>query len=258
MSDPAVVTLLTDFGDADAYVGAMKGVLLGLAPGVRWIDLTHRIPPQDLHAAAYVLESAVGGVPADVVHLVVVDPGVGTPRRAVAVRTPRGRFVAPDNGVLTPVLEEGVEEAVSLPWPPDASATFHGRDVFAPAAARLARGDAMAALGDPVEGDLVRLPEYRARRISGGVAGRVLHVDRFGNAISSIRRDELPEGTLEVEAAGRAVGPLRRTYGDVAVGEALALVGSAGHVEVAVRNGGAAAALGLRSGDGVVVRVREG
>ncbi len=241
------VTLLTDFGTADGYVAAMKGVLATRAPGVALEDAGHDLPRGDVAHAAWTLGRFWDRFPAGTVHLVVVDPGVGTARAAMAVEVDGIFAVGPDNGVFTPLLESGREwRAVRLPVPDDASPSFHGRDVFAPAAAELASGCALESLGPPVE-DPVRLtaPERPAGQ------GTVRTVDRFGNLVTDIDGAEL-EGAEAVRVGGRTV-PVARTYGAVEVGTLLALVGSDGTVEVAAREASAAAI--LRLGTGAPVRV---
>lgn len=255
------ITLLTDFGTADGYVAAMKGVIAAIAPEARVEDAAHDVPPGDVVGAAWTLGRYWRLYPPGTVHVVVVDPGVGSERRGLAGRVD-GRFVvAPDNGVLTWVLAEaGSVELVALENPAyrreEVSATFHGRDIFAPAAAHLARGVALEALGprvpDPVRFDLPQ-PEV----VEGGFRGTVVHVDRFGNLITNIPGDRLRQ-VRRVVVAGRVVGPLRRTYADVAPGEALALVGSAGLLEVSVRDGNAAALLGAGRGAEVRVELDDG
>jgi len=245
--DLRIVTLLTDFGTADGYVAALKGVLATDAPGVRVDDAGHDLPRGKVAHAAWALHRFWSCYPAGTVHVVVVDPGVGTSRRAVAVEA-GGRFgVGPDNGVFTRVLRKaGSWKAVELAIAPDASSTFHGRDVFAPAGARLAAGERLDALGSPVD-DLLFLPESPV----GVGRGSVQTVDRFGNLVTDIPADALAAGG-EVEIAGRRITSAR-TYGDVTPGSLLALAGSDGTVEVAVRDGSAALALGV--GVGVSVRV---
>lgn len=250
MPAPAI-TLLTDFGTADGYVAEMKGVLCTLAPGVPLIDVTHDIFPQDITAARLVLARCWRRFPAGTVHVVVVDPGVGTQRAAIAVES-EGRFlVGPDNGVLSPALFALDARVVRLPVPITAAATFHGRDVFAPAAAALAEGAALTDLGEsfttPVR---LRTPQPR-RDADGSLHGEVLTIDRFGNVITNLMRREAA-GTVEVEVAGR-VARLVRTYGDAVAGELVALVGSSGFVEIAMRNGSAAGALGIARGEAVVL-----
>ncbi len=243
-----VVTLLTDFGTADGYVAALKGVLASAAPDVRVDDAGHDLPRGEVAHASWALSRFWDRYPVGTVHVVVVDPGVGTSRRAVAVEA-GGRFgVGPDNGVFTRVLRMASSwRAVVLQVPSDACTTFHGRDVFAPAGARLAAGVALEELGTPVEA-LHLLPEPS----SGSGRGSVQTVDRFGNLVTDIPSEAL-QPDAEVEIGGRKI-QCARTYGDVAPGALVAVVGSDGTVEVAVRDGSASSALGV--GVGAVVRVR--
>jgi S-adenosylmethionine hydrolase len=258
----AIVTLTTDFGARDPWVAAMKGVILSRCPGAAIVDSTHEIGPQDVREAALFLAQAVPWFPPGTIHLVVVDPGVGTERRPLAVRAGGQRLVAPDNGCLTLLLRRlELEEArVIEAEGAVASATFHGRDIFAPAAARLACGTPLAALG-PEAGDLLRIPwpEPRLETAAGGTAatGEIVHVDRFGNLVTSIDRGALGAyECTEVEIGGRRSIPFRRTYGEAAPGELLALWNSAGLLEVAVREGSAAVRLGLGRGAGVRALLR--
>lgn len=242
------ITLLTDFGTADGYVAAMKGVLATLAPDVPVDDAAHDLHHGDIHAGAIALLRYWAMYPPGSVHVVVVDPGVGTERRALAAQVAGRYLVGPDNGVLTWALEESgharvVEIQGPVPGAPAASATFHGRDVFAPAAAYLAAGGDLEELGPGAE-DLLRLPMPRPDAGDGVVRGVVLAVDRFGNLVTNIPRAALPP-EVEVFVAGSSVGGLRRTYGEVGSGEVLALVGSLDRLEVSVRNGSAAEALGV-------------
>jgi S-adenosylmethionine hydrolase len=275
------VTLTTDFGTADGYVGTMKGVILDIVPNARLVDISHEIAPQNLRQAAYVLYTAYPFFPSRTVHLVVVDPGVGSARRPIALRTPAGSFVAPDNGALSYVMaREPVEALVELADPsyrlPQVSHTFHGRDVFAPAAAHLAAGVPITSLGPPVT-DPVTFPLPRLEATPDGIVGEALHVDRFGNVITSIGQllwsgDELslapafPDptggesvrfkaGQAVVVVAGREIAGVHRTYAEVVPGETLALVGSEGHLEIAVREGNAGQRLGVRPGDALVLRL---
>ena len=244
-----LVTLLTDFGTADGYVGEIKGVLLSRAPDAYIVDITHDIPAQDVESARLTLARVWRRFPAGTVHLAVVDPGVGTARRALAVESD-GRFlVGPDNGVLSPALLMVDARAVELGMPTSAAPTFHGRDVFAPAAAELALGTPIDALGTPASDVIVRRTPEPRRREDGTLAGEVIAVDRFGNAITNLvgRRPAL------LEVAG-AVLPVRRTYSDVERGSPIALVGSTGLIEVAVRDGSAANVLGLNRGSVVLLR----
>lgn len=244
-----IITLLTDFGTADGYVGEMKGVLLSLAPDVRVVDITHDVPPQDVESGRLALARVWRRFPAGTVHLAVVDPGVGSARRALAVES-EGRFlVGPDNGLLSPALLLGGARAVELSVPPHASATFHGRDVFAPAAAKLALGTPIDSLGGSVDDAIVRRTPEPRRLGDGGISGEVIAVDRFGNAITNLL--SLRGGNVEV--SGQTL-PVRRTYAEVATGCAVAVVGSSGLIELAVREGSAARELGLERGSRVVLR----
>lgn len=257
MDGRPVITLTTDFGLRDPYVAAMKGVILSICPEAQIVDVTHEVPPQDVREGAFALYSVWRHFPAGTIHVAVVDSGVGSERRAVAVRTQAALFVAPDNGLLSYILAyEPALEAVELVnrafQHAPVSATFHGRDVFAPAAAHLANGVRLNSLGPPAP-DLTLLALSHAEVLpDGSVRGRIIYVDRFGNLITSIRQQDLPPGTALVVAGGREVR-FGHTYADAATGEALALIGSIGHLEIAVREGSAGDALGLRVSDKVLV-----
>jgi S-adenosylmethionine hydrolase len=244
-----LITLLTDFGTADGYVGEMKGVLLARAPDAALVDITHDIPPQDVESARLTLARVWRRFPPRTVHLVVVDPGVGTERAALAVESDERFLVGPDNGVLSPSLLVAGVRAVELLIPPDAAASFHGRDVFAPAAAALALGTGIEKLGKPMSHPLIRRTPEPKRIDDGVLAGEVITIDRFGNAITNLVG--LRAGTID--AAGTTL-PLRRTYGEVPTGAALAIVGSTGLIEIAVRDGSAARQLNLTRGSVVVFR----
>lgn len=249
MSSAAAITLLTDFGTADGYVAELKGVLVSLAPGIPIVDLSHDIPPQDIAMARLTVARYWRRFPAGTVHMIVVDPGVGTSRAAIAIASEGRLLVGPDNGVLSPALFSLDARVVQLPIDPAASATFHGRDVFAPVAARLALGESIERIGEPYT-EAVRLRTPPPRRDAHGLLhGEVLALDRFGNIITNLMtRDTV--GMVKI--AGRAAR-LVHTYGDAATGELVALVGSSGFVEIAVREGSAAAALGISRGDTVVL-----
>jgi S-adenosylmethionine hydrolase len=246
---PRVITLLTDFGTADGYVGEMKGVLLAGAPDAMLVDITHDIPAQDVEAARLTLARVWRRFPAGTVHLVVVDPGVGRDRAALAVASDERFLVGPDNGVLSPALLITGNRVVALESPANASATFHGRDVFAPAAARLAAGAAIETLGSPVSQPRVRRTPEPRRTGDGALLGEVISIDRFGNAITNL----VGMRTGTVEAAGLSL-PLRRTYGEAPVGGPVAIVGSSGLIEIAVRDGHAARVLHLTRGTAVLYR----
>jgi S-adenosylmethionine hydrolase len=243
-----IVTLLTDFGTTDGYVGELKGVLATSAAGVSIVDIAHDIAAHDVDGARLALARYWRRFPEGTVHVVIVDPGVGSARAALAVAS-EGRFlVGPDNGVLSPALLNASARCVALEVPASAAPTFHGRDVFAPAAAELAQGIALDALGEPCMNPEIRRTPEATRRADGAVMGVVISIDRFGNAVTNLvaRRG----GTIDI--GGRVI-PLRRTYADAVPGELIALVGSSGLVELALREGSAAAALGLRRGAAVVL-----
>ena len=244
----ALVTLTTDFGTADGYVGAMKGVLLRRAPGVTVVDVSHDIPRHDVAAGAHALATAARWFPPGTVHVGVVDPGVGTARRGVVIAAGGHLFVGPDNGLfaLAAPAPDAVHEIAAADFRAERVApTFHGRDVFAVAAARLAAGASAADAGPAVA---------LVGRLGGGEGGRagrrVVHVDVYGNLVTDVTVDAgAPAGRVRV--AGRDLGPLRRTFGDVAPGELVAYVGSGGTVEIAVREGSAADELGVGRGAAV-------
>ena len=259
-ASPPVITLTTDFGVRDPYVGEMKGVILAVAAArgraVHIVDVTHEVARHDVVEGALALEAAAGVFPAATVHVAVVDPGVGTGRRALALAARGQVFLAPDNGLVTACLGDGWR-AFALEAPEyrrsAVSRTFHGRDVFAPAAAHVALGLALDRLGPPVA-DPVRLRWDEARLRRGAALGAVLHVDRFGNLITTIREAQVVAlGTrVEVRIAGRRL-PLVGTYGDLRRGQAGAMIGSGGRLEVAVREGSAGARLRARRGTPVTV-----
>jgi S-adenosylmethionine hydrolase len=245
----SIITLLTDFGTADGYVGEMKGVLSSLAPDAALVDISHDIAPQDVERARLTLARVWRRFPNGTVHLVVIDPGVGSSRAALAVESDGRWLVGPDNGVLSPALLLPGARAVELMLPPGGSATFHGRDVFAPAAAALARGESIDALGPAASAPVIRRTPEPTRGADGALHGQVILVDRFGNAVTNIitaRGGVVSVGRLELI--------VRHTYADVAEGEPLALVGSTGFIEIAVRNGDAARALKLERGSSVIFR----
>lgn len=247
-----VITLLTDFGTADGYVGEMKGVLLSRAPDAMLVDITHEIAPQDIEAARLTLARVWRRFPPGTVHLVVIDPGVGSDRAALAIVSDGRLFVGPDNGVLSPALLVHESRAVTLAIPLGASASFHGRDVFAPAAAALATGASLESLGEPAIRPVVRRTPEPTRVGDGTLVGEVIIVDRFGNAITNLVG--LRPGVVEL---GTTVLAVRRTYADVVVGAPLAIVGSSGLIEVAVREGNGARHFGLTRGSKVVFRATE-
>jgi S-adenosylmethionine hydrolase len=264
-----VITVTTDFGTEDGYVPAMKGTMLDICPEARFVDITHEISPQDVMEAAFVLRTAYPYFPDDAVHLVVVDPGVGTDRRAVALRANDQWFVGPDNGVFPLVLNQApFEAAVELNdpafWRSDVpSTTFHGRDIFAPAAAHLAAGRSVNEIGTPLD-TLEPLRWAAPSADAQTVQGWVMHIDHFGNCITNIRRPALAKAAgLNAAAPLEAIPPLKvytgntvlhelqPTYGAVPEGDPLLLFGSTDHLEVAANGGNAAELLDIRKGDSV-------
>lgn len=276
------IALTTDFGWSDAFVGVMKGVILTINPQAVIVDLTHDIPPQQVAAGAFVLGVNHSYFPPDAIHLAVVDPGVGTERRAVLLVTPTAKFVAPDNGLLSNILKEYLESPPEQPGmvalPPGLAAyelanpdyrrqpvsrTFHGRDVFAPAAACLSLGRPPQTFGPPLT-ELVWQPPPTPTRRGKGLAGEVIYIDRFGNLITNIRAGELPAGTPQITVGSRVIAGISGTFHDPAAVRAeaaglpplIALVGSNGYLEIAVPDGDAAQV--LRLGVGAVVGLSGG
>ena len=269
-----IITLTTDFGLSDGFIGAMKGVILSINPNATIVDITHDIAPhaQRIEQGAFLFANAAKYFPANTVHVVVVDPGVGSARRAIAAQVGETIFVAPDNGVLTQAIancqlpiDNFKIRVVHLNkpayWLPRVSNTFHGRDIFAPVAAHLSLGVPLEALGDPID-DWVRLSWCDAAfRAGDEIAGRIVHIDRFGNLITNIGEELLAgmnRARLVVRIGGRAVRGLRQSYSDVARGELIVLIGSAWHLEVAMREGSAAQALGAHIGDQVTIALDRG
>jgi hypothetical protein len=256
-----IIALLTDFGVTDHYAGTMKGVMLGVCPDATLVDISHDVPAHDVLAGALELAASYRYFPAGTVFLAVVDPGVGSSRRALAAEAGDYRFVAPDNGVLTLVLDEMaphrvVELSERKYARPTISRTFEGRDRFAPAAAWLAGGLELAALGTPA-GPVLRLDMPRPSITPGGIDGEVMRVDRFGNLITNIDRKTFHtvsgEEPLAVHIASHPVASVVSTYADVAPGELCALFGSSDHLEIAAR--GTSAAIRLGAGRGAAVHV---
>ena len=241
-----IVTLLTDFGTTDAYVGAMKGTILQAFRDATIVDLAHGLEPYAVLQAAFLLDGAWRSFPAGTVHLAVIDPGVGTERPAVALEAGDHYFVGPDNGLFT-FLPEEVAEQVTLAVPAGASATFHGRDVFAPAAAHLASGGVLASLGRRSTG-LKRL-STAADRVGEAYRALVLHCDRFGNVVTNLPLRVLPRLR---SVNGRPLRPVR-TYEEGDDGELIALLGSSGRIELAIRRASAADRLQVRAMDTVLV-----
>lgn len=276
MSD--LVTLTTDFGLDDAYVAAMKGVILSINSKATIVDVCHAIQPQNIAQAAFVISTSYRYFPQGTVHIVVVDPGVGTERRAVLLVTPSAFFIAPDNGVLSYIIEEASLEAdeqsppigegetelrwgfqafaLTNPyfWRHPASATFHGRDIFAPVAAHLSLGTPVRDFGDPIYSLLTfpfPRPQIKQIRGEGVLTGRVIHIDHFGNLITNFRRHDLPRGRLFIEVAGHIVEGVSESYAEADA--LLAIIGSSGNLEVSLKNGSAARLIRAKIGSEVSV-----
>jgi len=250
-----IVTLTTDFGTRDPFVGIMKGVILGIHPSANVVDLTHEIAPHDILEGALALQASVPFFPPGTVHLAVVDPGVGSRRRALALAAGGQQFVGPDNGLFTFLLDEPGWSAVALENPayalPVISPTFHGRDRFAPAAAHLSSGVPLDHLGPPAT-DLVRICWPRARLDGEVLVGEVIHVDRFGNLVTSVRAEEVESlGSLDavtVEVMGRRIAGLSPSYADCRAEEPGAIIGSSGRLEIFLREASARTALSIERG----------
>ena len=280
MPTQPIITLLTDFGEHDAYVGAMKGVILSITPDAQMVDITHQVAPQNIHQAATILASVYSYYPAHTVHLAVVDPGVGSERRPIALETPHGIFVAPDNGLLTFVhLREPSSTAVLLEdpsyWLPLPSNTFHGRDIFSPVAAHLARGIPIRNLGSVLDA-VVKLPLAPLELTTSMIRGKVVHIDHFGNLITNIGclrwldHDNLEfcplpdEGSkpiqfnadkVRVTGGWHVIRGIHQTYSGVENGQAVVVVGSNGELEVAINQGNASDTLAIRVNDPITLHL---
>ena len=270
-----VVTLTTDFGLTDAYVAIMKGVILGINPEAKLVDICHTIKPQNINQAAFVLSTAYPFFPEGTIHTVVVDPGVGTERRAIILKTPKAYFVAPDNGVLSYVVDQSATDsveggtsqqkelgpgleavAITKPefWRSPVSSTFHGRDIFAPVAAHLSLGLTPTEFGERITSITVLPNIHPYREVEGSRVGHVLHIDSFGNLITDIKSEDLSQvkGEIIIELHNKLIRGLVRTYAESE--ELLALIGSSGYLEVSLKGGNASVLLNADVGDKVKVR----
>ena len=262
-----IITLTTDFGLQDGFVGMMKGVILGINSQATIVDITHEIAPQDVEQGAFLFAASAKYFPANTIHVVVVDPGVGSTRRPIAIQVGETLFVAPDNGVVTPAVANSELSIINSQvravhlnrpeyWLPQVSHTFHGRDIFAPVGAHLSLGVPLEALGDQID-DWIRLaPAVPVRRLDGALVAHVRHIDRFGNIVIDVVEEQIAgwdRSRAVVTIAGRTLRGIRQTYAQVAPGELIALVSSSGNLEVAAREASAARILGVRIGDQVVL-----
>lgn len=258
------ITLMTDFGIKDGNVGVMKGVIWGISPHAQIADLSHMIGPQNVAEAALILARSAQYFPSGTIHVVVVDPGVGTVRRPIAARLGYQFFVGPDNGLCTLLLEQAERENATIEfvhinrsryWLPEVSYVFHGRDIFAPVAAHLSNGVPLVEVGSHIK-DPVRLDLPRPQPIEGGWQGEVIHIDHFGNIATNLMRSQL--GSLiqaRVSLCGVEIDGLVNTFGERQPGELVVLFGSTGNLIVSVVNGSAAARLSPQIGDPVEVRI---
>jgi len=243
-----VITLLTDFGTADYYVGAVKGAILSVNPNVVIVDITHEIPPQDIEAGAFTLLAAYKTFPRGTIHVAVVDPGVGSSRRLIIVGANNQFFVGPDNGLFTYIYDREPSHrtfhlTASEYFRPNPSSTFHGRDIFAPVAAALSTGIAPDQFGPEIN-DAVRLPSLETPL-------RIIHIDRFGNCITNITREVFEGKSLSIN--GRTITSLRNFYGEALPEELFAIWGSTGFLEISVNGGSAAQVLGAKRGNTIVL-----
>src|SRR5439155_4920942 len=259
-----IITFTSDFGHEDWFVGVVHGVLYDLCPNARVVDLSHAVEPGDIERAAFTLEAACPDFPVGTVHLAVVAPGAGTKRRALAVHSRGQLFVAPDNGILEHALADPDAEIRSLTesrfFRLPVSRTFHGRDVFAPVAAHLACGVSLESMGPRVI-DPVRLVRTPICWVDGRLEGRVMLVDRFGNALTSLTTEAIgsafpgiSESLLEVLLGGRRIRGIARSYGDAPIGTLVAIIGSSGRLEIAQVGGHAAQRFGFGQGDAVSIQ----
>ena len=264
LTSSRIITLMTDFGTSDHYVGVMKGVILNINPHAQIVDITHTIPPQDIYGAAFLIDSAYRYFPTGTVHLIVVDPGVGSERRAIVCQTQTAYFVCPDNGILTHILRnEELIHTVTVEntayFLPQISNTFHGRDIFSPVAAHLSRGVSIDKLGNPVTNP-VQLPIPKPAVSNEEIVGHVIWIDSFGNLITNISHEILESlagrNNVVICAGIAKIDRLNHSYAESAVGEPLAIIGSANRLEISINQGDAAQVLGLKRGDAITVYVR--
>ena len=257
-----VITLTTDFGYQDPFVGIMKGVIATINPRAQVIDISHGVPAQDIMAGALILENAAPYFPAGTIHIAVVDPGVGGERKSILIEQDGSYFIGPDNGVLSLALEKRVPkhmiELANRDYQlKNLSTTFHGRDIFAPAAAHLSVGMAPAQFGEPVE-SIVRLPMPEVVSCESQIIGEIIYIDGFGNLFTNLRQRDLtgqPAKRLAIELTGKPLGGLVTAYADVSAGEFACLWNSWGLLEIAVNGGNAMKQTGAQIGDQAIVRV---
>ncbi|MEK7773098.1 MAG: SAM-dependent chlorinase/fluorinase [Deltaproteobacteria bacterium] len=261
-----IITLTTDFGLKDPYQGAMKGVILGINPYVRIVDITHLISPGNILECAYVLRDACNFFPEGAIHVGVVDPGVGGKRKPILIETDRHFFIGPDNGIFSLAADKkDIRRVIELKnreyFLKETGNTFHGRDIFAPVAGHLSLGLDPEEFGEELAGALsIEVPEPEKK--GDTITGTIVYIDSFGNLTTDIRKEDILKDGLavpcEVEVKGRILGPISKTYGSAGIGEPLALIGGSNFLEIAVNGGSASAVLDAATGVKVTVRIRRG
>ncbi len=264
----AIVTLTTDFGSKDSFAGSMRGAILKVNPQAQVIDISNEIGPQDIWEAAFALKTAYTYFPKETVHLAVVDPGVGTGRRPIVVKTENYSFVGPDNGIFSLIYLEAERVRVhhitaGHYFNPSPSSTFHGRDIFAPVAGWLTKGITIENFGEEVT-DYVKLNVPVSKQFPDGIEGNVIHVDRFGNVITNIKYADIktlvPEGSdlknISVTVAGKEIKGLKTFYAEAAPGELGALVNSSGYLEIFMFKQNARTALSIKRGEAVKLQIK--
>ncbi len=238
MSEP-IITLTTDFGTNDNYAGIVKGIILSICRRADIVDITHSVPPFDIAAGRYVMETSYRAFPPGTIHIGVVDPGVGTKRKGLVIKTNKLVFVGPDNGLFSFLGRREISKIIEIRNSkyilPDASDTFHARDVFAPVAAYLALGVIPEEFG-PAINDMIRIKPPGYRKTSQGIAGTVIYIDHFGNLVSSIKAERINAGGI-VYLNGAKIGPIKKTFGAVKPGRPVAYINSFGYLEIAVSGG---------------------
>lgn len=253
-----IITLLTDFGLSDYYVGSMKGVILSINPGIQIVDITHDICSRNVEQAAFVLKRAYSYFPNGTIHIIVVDPGVGSERSILAVQTDRHIFLAPDNGVLKYIFNTHPEAAVfrvtnTSTFLENVSHTFHGRDIFASVAAHLTKGIKIETLGKPFREYIVGEIKHPIKE-PGGISGEIIYIDKFGNGVTNIEEVTfMDQKKIQVRFKSQILKGLCKTYTDVPAGEILALIGSGRTLEISARGASASDKIGLQIGDKVTV-----
>ncbi|PIE91377.1 MAG: hypothetical protein CR997_01265 [Acidobacteria bacterium] len=257
-----VIALLTDYGTRDGFVGTLRGVIKRLSPFVDLVDITHQIPAQDILSASFVLAETAPYFPSETVFLAVVDPTVGTSRKAIIARNSWGLFVCPDNGLLSRVhLKSPLEHIVSIENPKytlqTQSTTFHGRDIFAPVAAYLSRGESMDVFGPPLEEITLLESPKPIHHVDGSIEGRIIHIDVYGNLISNIPYMKAEEGAHAEWILGeKSFSGIKQTYADVDEGNFVAVKGSHGYCELSINKGNASHVLGVKRGDKVILSIK--